>query len=84
MDPADFYQLAKHPTPKLLADYPWLKDVLPHGASLEGFLWPATYRVLPDTTAEELIRDMLDGFHAAIGTRMDVPDRPRPAASTRS
>jgi UPF0755 protein len=73
MDPADFYELAKHPTPKLLADYPWLKAVLPPGASLEGFLWPATYRVLPDTTADELIRDMLDGFKLAIGSRLDVP-----------
>ena len=73
MDPAAFYQLAKHPTAKLLADYPWLKDVLPKGASLEGFLWPATYRVLPDTTAEELIRDMLDGFRQAITDRMTVP-----------
>lgn len=73
MDPADFYQLAKHPTAELLADFPWLKDVLPEGASLEGFLWPATYRVLPDTTAEELIRDMLGGFKDAIGDRMDVP-----------
>jgi UPF0755 protein len=73
MDPADFYELAKHPTAELLADYPWLTEVLPKGASLEGFLWPATYRVLPDTTAEELIRDMLDGFHSAIGDRMDVP-----------
>jgi UPF0755 protein len=73
MDPADFYQLAKHPTPELLNDYPWLKEVLPEGASLEGFLWPASYKVLPDTTAEELIRDMLDGFKAAIGDRMDVP-----------
>jgi UPF0755 protein len=73
MDPAAFYDLAKHPTPKLLADYPWLKAALPKGASLEGFLWPATYRVLPDTTADELIRDMLDGFHQAIGDRMDVP-----------
>jgi UPF0755 protein len=73
MDPADFYQLAKHPTAKLLADYPWLKEVLPKGASLEGFLWPATYNVLPDTTAEELVRDMLDGFHTAIGSRLDVP-----------
>jgi len=73
MDPADFYELAKHPTAKLLADYPWLRDTLPKSASLEGFLWPATYRVLPDTTAEELIRDMLDGFHQAIGDRMDVP-----------
>ncbi len=73
MDPADFYELAKHPTAKLLADYPWLKKVLPAGASLEGFLWPATYQILPDTTAEELVRDMLDGFHQAIGDRMDVP-----------
>jgi UPF0755 protein len=73
MNPADFYQLAKHPTAKLLADYPWLKDVLPKGASLEGFLWPATYNVLPDTTADELVRDMLDGFHQAIGSRLTVP-----------
>ncbi len=73
MDPADFYQLAKHPTPELLADFPWLRDVLPKGASLEGFLWPGTFRVLPDTTAEELIRDMLDNFHVAIGDRMTMP-----------
>ncbi len=73
MDPADFYQLAKHPTAALLADYPWLKAVLPEGASLEGFLWPATYRVLPDTTPDELIRQMLDRFSAAIGDRMNVP-----------
>jgi len=78
MNPKDFYDLASHPTPELLNDYPWLKKVLPEGASLEGFLWPATYRVLPDTTAEELIRDMLDNFHQAIGNRLDVPkDRGR-------
>ncbi|HET7029552.1 MAG TPA: endolytic transglycosylase MltG [Candidatus Limnocylindrales bacterium] len=73
MDPKDFYELAKHPTAELLGDYPWLKEILPEGASLEGFLWPATYRVLPDTTAEELVRDMLDGFKDAIGDRMTVP-----------
>ncbi|HEV7810562.1 MAG TPA: endolytic transglycosylase MltG, partial [Candidatus Limnocylindrales bacterium] len=73
MDPAEFYQLAKHPPASLVADYPWLKGVLPAGASLEGFLWPATYRVLPDTTAEELVRDMLDNFHQAIGARVTVP-----------
>ncbi len=73
MNPEDFYQLAKHPTAALLADYPWLKAILPDGASLEGFLWPATYRVLPDTTADELIRDMLDGFHNAMGDRLTVP-----------
>ena len=83
MDPKDFYELAKHPTPELLADYPWLQKVLPKGASLEGFLWPATYRVLPDTTAEELIRDMLDNFHQAIGDRMTMPAG-RSSTSTRS
>jgi UPF0755 protein len=71
MDPKDFYDLAKHPSAELLADYDWLD--LPKGASLEGFLWPATYRVLPDTTAEELIRLMLDKFHENIEDRMDVP-----------
>ena len=71
MDPRDFYDLAKHPTPELLADYDWLE--LPEGASLEGYLWPANYRVLPDTTGEELVRLMLDGFHEAIEDRMTVP-----------
>jgi UPF0755 protein len=71
MDPEGFYKLADKPTPELLADYPWLK--LPAGASLEGYLWPATYRVLPDTQPEELIRLMLDRFHTAVGDRMDVP-----------
>ena len=71
MNPADFYKLADKPTPELLADYPWLK--LSEGASLEGYLWPATYRVLPDTSAEELVRLMLDRFHTAIADRMNVP-----------
>jgi len=73
MDPEDFYKLAKHPTPELIGDYPWLKEVLPDGGSLEGFLWPATYRVLPDTTADELIREMLDRFAKAVGDLLDVP-----------
>lgn len=78
LDPAEFYRIAKTPPADLLADYPTIRDVLPTGASLEGFLWPATYRVLPDTTADELVRKMLDGFVAAIGDRMDVPaDRQR-------
>jgi UPF0755 protein len=72
MDPRDFYDLAKHPAPELLADYDWLE--LPDGASLEGYLWPANYRVLPDTSADELIRLMLERFHDAIGDRMTVPE----------
>ena len=71
MDPADFYELAKHPPASLLADYPWLATAMtgaPEGASLEGFLWPSTYRVLPDTTADELVRLMLDEFIAEVGS----------------
>jgi UPF0755 protein len=77
MDPQEFYELASHPPASLIADYPWLKTILadaPKGASLEGFLWPGTYRVLPDTTPEELIRLMLDKFVADVGEqRLAVP-----------
>lgn len=76
MDPKDFYDLATSPPAALIADYPWLEKIredAPEGASLEGFLWPATYRVLPDTTPEELIRLMLDKFVANVGEeRIDV------------
>lgn len=77
MDPREFYELATSPPAALINDYPWLRKILvdaPKGASLEGFLWPATYRVLPDTSAEELIRLMLDRFAADVGPeRMAVP-----------
>ena len=77
MDAQDFYDIVKSPPPALLADYPWLKKILadaPKGASLEGFLWPATYRVLPDTSADELVRLMLDQFAANVGEdRLNVP-----------
>ncbi len=79
MDPREFYELAKEPPAALIADYPWLARIfkdLPKGTkpSLEGFLWPATYNVLPDTTPEELIRRMLDGFVAAVTeVKMKVP-----------
>jgi UPF0755 protein len=77
MEPREFYELAKAPPASLLADYPWLEDILdeaPANPSLEGFLWPSTYRVLPDTTPDELIRLMLDNFAANVGEdRLDVP-----------
>jgi UPF0755 protein len=77
MDASEFYDIAKSPPAELLDDYPWLKTILadaPKGASLEGFLWPATYRVLPDTTPEELVRLMLDAYAENVGpARMDVP-----------
>lgn len=72
MDPADFYELASEPPQRLVDDYPWLRTALaqaPEGVtpSLEGFLWPATYRVLPDTEPDELVRLMLDKFIETVG-----------------
>lgn len=73
VDPRAFYDLVSHPAPDLLADYPWLP--LPEGASLEGFLYPATYTIVTAanggpfevTTADGLVRMMLDKFHDAVG-----------------
>jgi UPF0755 protein len=80
IDPQQFYDMAKHPPAELLADYDWLK--LPQGASLEGFLYPDTYQIVTAapadptkvTTAEGLIRMLLDRFAEVVGPdRMDVP-----------
>jgi len=72
MDVKAFYDLVKHPPQSLLKDYPWLD--LPKGASLEGYLAPATYRVLPDSTPEDLVRQMLDTFYTSVGPeRLNVP-----------
>lgn len=72
MDPTDFYTLAKHPTAAILSAHPWLQ--LPKGASLEGFLAPAVYHVLPDISAEELINKMLDAFYTQVGAELiNVP-----------
>ncbi|MCI0585050.1 MAG: endolytic transglycosylase MltG [Chloroflexi bacterium] len=84
VDAQAFYDLATAPTPALLADYPWLATAgLPEGATLEGFLYPATYTLVTSasggpqkvTTAEALVRMMLDKFHAAVGdARLAVPE----------
>ncbi len=80
VDAAAFYALVTKPTDVLLADYPWLLDenVRPKGASLEGFLYPATYPLRVDllepTRAEDLVRMMLDAFHDRVGAeRLAVP-----------
>lgn len=72
MNVAQFYDLVEHPPADLVAQYPWLK--LPTGASLEGFLFPATYDVPPNTTPLELVQDLLDAFasHAPPGL-LDLP-----------
>lgn len=42
-------------------DHPVLKG-LPEGTKLEGYLFPDTYQIGPDTSAETLLRLMLDNF----------------------
>jgi len=81
VDPKAFYDLVTQPTDELLADFPWLLDesVRPKGASLEGFLYPATYTLRIDkiapTTAEDLVRMMLSTFYDRVGPeRLAVPE----------
>lgn len=62
LDVKAFNELAMHPPVELVAKYPWLK--LPEGASLEGFLFPDTYIIGPDISAEEFITRLLNNFAA--------------------
>jgi UPF0755 protein len=55
----DFLRLARRAN----YDYPFLKD-LPDGASLEGYLFPDTYRVPANPTAQDVLLRMLDNFGA--------------------
>jgi UPF0755 protein len=76
IDAQEFYDIVRKPPAALLADYAWLTEQagLPEGASLEGFLAPATYDIVAETTAEDLVRQMLDAFYRQVGPdRMVVP-----------
>jgi UPF0755 protein len=74
MNVAQFYDLVAHPQPESLAPYPWIK--LPAGASLEGYLFPATYEVAPDISPPDLLTMLLDAFssHAPPGFLKLAPD----------
>jgi UPF0755 protein len=58
IDPNEFKRLTRNPTKKLREQYTFLQEA-PAGNSLEGFLYPATYEVPVDITAEELMHQML-------------------------
>jgi UPF0755 protein len=67
-----------HPPADLLGAYRWLTP--PLGRSLVGYLYPAPYPLVfdggrrrPATTAIDLVRMMLDKFHAVAGSLIDVP-----------
>lgn len=51
---ADFLNAAADPSP--------IRDLDPHAATLEGYLFPATYRLAHSTTAGELCVKMTDQF----------------------
>jgi UPF0755 protein len=71
LDVDAFYDIVKNPPADLVAEYPWLK--LPKGASLEGYLAPATYQVRDDATAESFVRQLLNQFEKSVGDDLVVP-----------
>ena len=78
-EPAYDYRLGDWSPPAWLADeYPFLATK-PEKASLEGYLFPDTYRVFRDLTAEEAVRMFLDNF----GRRLTPGHRERVADAGR-
>jgi UPF0755 protein len=51
-------------------DYPFLKD-LPEGASLEGYLFPDTYRLPQNPTAQDVLLKMLDNYGAKVAPLLE-------------
>src|SRR5688572_18802760 len=63
LDIEQFYALATSPSDGLRQDYEWLR-VVPAGRSLEGFLGSGIFEVERDTSAEEMVRILLDRWAA--------------------
>lgn len=57
----EFARLVKQPPADLLNKYDFFKD-LPTGRSLEGYLYPDTYRVDANSTARQLVEKLLNTF----------------------
>lgn len=53
-------------------DYPFLSQ-LNNATSLEGYLFPDTYKVFADTTSDDIIRRMLDNFRSKVSS--DIMDQ---------
>lgn len=64
-DPADFYELAVDPPAAIRAAYSMLAG-LPVGYSLEGYLASGVFDLEPDSTAEDLLRMLLDARQAEL------------------
>ena len=76
MNVDEFVAIAKAPPPDLLAKYDFLRG-LPTGRTLEGYLYPDTYRVDANATARQVIEKLLDTF----GIRLTPEIRAKIAAS---
>jgi peptidoglycan lytic transglycosylase G len=61
MNVDEFVAIAKAPPPDLLAKYDFFRG-LPAGRTLEGYLYPDTYRVDANATARQVIEKLLDTF----------------------
>jgi len=65
----DFVRLVKDPPADLLAKYDFFAN-LPASRSLEGYLFPDTYRVDANTTARALVERLLDTFKAKVAPQL--------------
>lgn len=73
-----FLQFVGSPTQKgnfgfrdssLMKKYPFLKEI-PNGVSLEGYLFPDTYRVFEGASVEEVVDRMLENFNTKFDEQM--------------
>jgi len=69
IDADEFLAIAKRERPFDLSPYPFLAG-LPEGASLEGFLFPDTYRLPLDADAAALVDAMLRNFDERVTPAM--------------
>ncbi|MBI3120419.1 MAG: endolytic transglycosylase MltG [Candidatus Kerfeldbacteria bacterium] len=71
-EPGEFLRMAEvKDTNSILPgqEYAFLSDK-PKSATLEGYLFPDTYRVFPDTKPEEVIEKMLENFDTKVTEEM--------------
>jgi UPF0755 protein len=62
VDEDELLDLISNGAPRFAPDHAYLKGA--YGDSLEGFLFPATYRIKKGTSAEKIVELMLDAFDA--------------------
>lgn len=69
MNLEEFAALVRAPDVDLIAQYDFLTD-LPVGRTLEGYLYPDTYRVDANATAREVVERLLDTFGQRLTTEI--------------